>query len=334
MKQLYIPQLDLMDDKHADQGLPKVDTKKSAKLRKKKLVIQREIAIKEMIQGQHRREEIMKEMDIVLRKDQGTFDEIERKSKMDPNRTGRLKNASKRKAYMSSTSYNPTKGGSSLLGTSRLFPKRIAGVTGISTYLYEVNTNPMKECLKSSAYQRRKKLLINMNNCSKNTSRSKTEGRGRYKGKVHSKKNKLHHTSKIESYNSNNHDISIFEKLPQQFNPKLAASVDVAFKKKRSMKNNKDMKNLPSHVQKSMEKRINSVLNKRASRVRSKPKQSPFPKATRDSIAFRIMSKLREWPVKEEKISKSFKKFYWTKDFSHCAFANDEEVIDGYLSKP
>ena len=46
------------------------------------------------------------------------------------------------------------------------------------------------------------------------------------------------------------------------------------------------------------------------------------------------MKKLKNWPENDQYEGNAFKKFYWTKDYSHWAFASDDETTDGFLLKP
>ena len=54
----------------------------------------------------------------------------------------------------------------------------------------------------------------------------------------------------------------------------------------------------------------------------------------RNEIAQRIMKKLKDWPENDNMFGSTFKKFYWTKDYSHWAFVNDDEISEGFLVKP
>lgn len=81
--------------------------------------------------------------------------------------------------------------------------------------------------------------------------------------------------------------------------------------------------------------KINFDLVRKISKIRKHSNESRFTvKNTRRDIAQRIYSKLQNWPIIEKQKNKPLKKFYWTKDFTHCAFTTEDEIVDGYLVKP
>jgi hypothetical protein len=249
--------------------------------------------------------------------------------------THRSKTTSNRDQYHGPVKQNTQTEYTNRLSSTRAHPKKIAGITGINTYLYEVKANPMKEVLLHSIQERKKALNISLNNNSRISDRSKSGIRPRYNL---SRSRKFKAQTGIKSFNDPVKVLdekSIFDKHPQGIKVIMSASVD--------MKNNKfttnsslDFKPTPLHPQSNMHARVTDMLQKRRSRFTSNPrdKQYNISNNTRQNIALRILSKLQDWPSTEHKTGKSFKKFYWTKDYSYCAFAKDEEIVDGFLVKP
>lgn len=124
---------------------------------------------------------------------------------------------------------------------------------------------------------------------------------------------------------------SIFENQPKIIK---AQNSSVRAYNKMASNASLDFKSLPRHLQISMQEKVGQVLKNKMSRARnSYKKRSNQSTDKRQEIALRIISKLQRWPHKEEKDGKAFKKFYWTKDYSHCAFANENEVANGFLVK-
>ena len=122
----------------------------------------------------------------------------------------------------------------------------------------------------------------------------------------------------------------------KKFNPKVSSSVDAGkgfyFKKS---KDSIDFKRLPEFMKIQMHDKVTEVLKKKKARLRNKTGEPiNISKDFRNEIANRIFIKLQNWPNKGVSTGKAFKKFYWTKDYTHWAFANDTEVVDGYLVKP
>ena len=96
------------------------------------------------------------------------------------------------------------------------------------------------------------------------------------------------------------------------------------------MNNSVNLKQLES-TENPIHSRISQVLKKRMSRGRRQTDTAyNLPKDSHKHIAERIMSKLQNWPSKQKKTSK---KFYWTKDYSYCAFVDESEIEDGKALK-
>jgi hypothetical protein len=157
-----------------------------------------------------------------------------------------------------------------------------------------VKANPMREVLLHSIQERKRALNISLKDNSRYSDRSKSGLRPRYN---FSSSRKLKAQTAIKSFND---PVKVLDEKSNM------------------------------HV------RVTEMLQKRRSRFRSNPKDKQYNLSnnTRKSIALRILSKLQDWPGTENKTGKSFKKFYWTKDYSYCAFAKDEEIVDGFLLKP
>jgi hypothetical protein len=233
--------------------------------------------------------------------------------------THRSKTTNNREQYNGPIKQNTQTEYTNRLTSTRAHPKKIAGVTGVNTYLYEVKANPMKEVLLHSIQERKKALNISLKDNSRISNRSKSGIRPRYN---FSRSRKFKAQTGIKSFNDPVKVLdekSIFDKHPQGIKVIMSASVD--------------MKKNP---QSNMHTRVTEMLQKRRSRLTSntKDKQYNLSNNTRQNIALRILSKLQDWPSTENKTGKSFKKFYWTKDYSYCAFAKDEEIVDGFLLKP
>lgn len=69
---------------------------------------------------------------------------------------------------------------SNRLNSTRSNPRKIAGITGINTYHYEVTANPMKESFLHSIQKRKKFLKNSIKDCKDFNERSKTGIRSRY----------------------------------------------------------------------------------------------------------------------------------------------------------
>ncbi|CAI2367934.1 unnamed protein product [Moneuplotes crassus] len=199
MKKLYIPEFTAPSD--SSKGSITYQKNKTVKI-KKNLNLNREIMIREMFKNQIKRQKAAEEVDQALKAGLGILREQRLESHEELNRTGNIPSYH-RKKLMRNTIYNPNLDRHSLCGSSRTNPKRFSGVTGINTYLYEVNANPMKELLKSSVHKRRKKLFSTINSCFRSTARSKIEQKRRYKSKNLPQK-KFNYSSKISSDNSQN----------------------------------------------------------------------------------------------------------------------------------
>ena len=289
-----------------------------------------------MIENTNKRQDTVNEMDRLLKSDEFRFANKAKLNRISLNTSNRTKTCSTRERYNTKAKQNKFHMNKSVMIPSTMFPKKISGITGISTYLYEVNSNPMKESLKTSCEKRSRKFKNTLNHYNnKLSSRRKIIGKFRYFTQSKSKNN-YQNTSQVGSKKMKfSKNETIFEKFPPQLKGNISASVNYMKKNEKLRNNFINFKNLPNNLQYNMENRKTDMMHKRINRARSKQKKqySSYFK-NRDTIAFRIMSKLIEWPLQEKKISQNFKNFYWTRDFSHCAFANDKEIIDGYLPKP
>lgn len=109
----------------------------------------------------------------------------------------------------------------------------------------------------------------------------------------------------------------MLDKLPHKISPIICTSVDIR-NSKITANSSLDFKNLPENLQINMHEKVTEMLKNRANRFRSKPKDRMYNLNSnrRQNIALRILSKLQDWPSTEQKTGKSFKKFYWTKDYS------------------
>jgi hypothetical protein len=195
-------------------------------------------------------------------------------------------------------------------------------LTGIHTYMYEVNAMPLRTSFLNSIRKRKKQFKNSIREYSKSGERSKSRTRD-FRSR---KSNKM-----LGLLN----DDTIFDNLPQRIKPRLTTSVDQTRIVPIIPNSSVDFKHLPHHLQMSMQDKVSQVLQKKIARKRHLQKQAyNLSRDTRRDIADRILSKLQNWPTKAQKASKAFKKFYWTKDYSHCAFADEEEIVDGYLVKP
>ena len=231
----------------------------------------------EMMKSTHKRQEIVNQLDDLIKSDQFRFSQPDSSQ---PNtskfgNSGRIKNSSIRGYSMISQPHNASMLGSNAgkLNSSRLMPRKVAGVTGIQTYLYEVKAQPLKESFRNSNDKRKRKITHSLKNCYKNSMRSKTGGKSRYHGHSRSRRSNFHHTSNLEPEVGNNHNISIFEKLPGKLQPTVSTSVDKIGKRKVQTNPSIDFKHLPPKMQESMQEKITQLLHKRSERIRRKPKQ-------------------------------------------------------------
>lgn len=192
--------------------------------------------------------------------------------------------------------------------------RKLNGVTGVNTYMYEVMAMPMQTSFMHSI-EKRKKVLNNSikqcnRSCEKNRFRSRysTNARTKRKYKNESQDNSVEHVKVQENS-------SIFDRFPEKTKVNSSSHLHESHNSSMNANSSMDFKNLPAKVQLDMQGRVlNQIMEKRNSRIRSKPLKN-FPIDSRQSIALRIMNKLQNWP--EERPTQTFKKFYWTKDYSH-----------------
>ena len=129
-------------------------------------------------------------------------------------------------------------------------------------------------------------------------------------------------------------DDSIFDNLPEKFRPKVTCSVEL---RKSKAKNSEptEFSKMSNNFYKPSKDKVSIDLTKKISKLRKKQNDSTkLVRNTRRDIAQRIYFKLQNWPEYDVRQSKPLKKFYWTKDYSHCAFASEDEIVDGFLVKP
>jgi hypothetical protein len=201
-----------------------------------------------------------------------------------------------------------------LNNSSRENNKKNGYLTGISTYAYEIMELPVKKSF--------------MNSIRRNQ-HAKTESLRRMWDKVHTNQSSHLKRSPVKNGKLTNpahkisnmgvkQDKSIFDHLPAQIRPKVTNSVDL--KKSRplteySVDFTKNSKNFFKPIPKD---NISIELGHRIAKIRKRSNEpSKLAKNTRRDIAQRIYSKLQNWPAYETSQIKPFKKFYWTKDYSH-----------------
>lgn len=127
---------------------------------------------------------------------------------------------------------------------------------------------------------------------------------------------------------------SIFDNVSTKPMTQVNNSVDQTRRNRINSNISIEYNSMPKHFQISMQDQLGKAVRKRLTQVKNSPhKEYNLPRDRRQDIAMRIISKLQYWPQEEQRVGKTFKKFYWTKDYSHCAFANDNEVSDGFLIK-
>lgn len=191
-------------------------------------------------------------------------------------------------------------------------------LTGISTYAYEVMEMPMKKSFTKS---------LRRNQKAKNRSikwmcdRAHTQNSGVLKwspAKQSKRSNPNHKISNMGSTDEN----SIFDNLPAHIQPKVNNSVYIKSKSKPlAVEKSVDFyQNSNNFFKITPKDNISLELSQKLAKMRKQNHQSlKSSNNTRRGIAQRIYSKLQNWPESglPKQKGQQFKKFYWTKDYSH-----------------
>lgn len=190
-------------------------------------------------------------------------------------------------------------------------------LTGINTYMYEIMAMPMKESFMNSIQKRKRYMRNSIREYNRTRDRSKTKSRT-YEFKARqSKYMSQFEKSRDESAALQDTD-SIFDNIPGNVKFKVSTSVDTTSRFQNGVGNSFNFKHLPKNVKTHMHNKVTEVLNKQKERVRNKPNDRfMLSKDGRNEIAQRIMKKLKDWPENDNMFGSTFKKFYWTKDYSH-----------------
>lgn len=114
-----------------------------------------------MVENTHRRQEIMNQMDQILKSDNFYFLNTSELNSAIPKKSNRSKTSSHRVHPETSTNNGYSRGRqTNRFDSTRSKEKHFLNFTGINTYMYEVLHEPMKESFHNSI-QKRKRVLNN-----------------------------------------------------------------------------------------------------------------------------------------------------------------------------